>query len=72
MSRYTMGAHLGLHLKNERKTKFRQLRVNMAKVRKLSIQNQALIGVYILPPFKCDLKSLIYIYLLCNHKSIIK
>ena len=27
MSRYTMEAHLGLHLKNERKTKFRQLRV---------------------------------------------
>ena len=30
MSRYTMGAHLGLHLKNERKTKFRQLRVKWA------------------------------------------
>ena len=27
MSQYTMGAHLGLHLKNEQKTKFRQLRV---------------------------------------------
>ena len=27
MSRKTMGAHLGLHLKNEHKTKFRELRV---------------------------------------------
>ena len=27
MSRQTIGAHLGLHLKNEQKTKFRQLRV---------------------------------------------
>ena len=27
MSRWTMGAHLGLHLKNKRKTKFRRLRV---------------------------------------------
>ena len=28
MSQKTMGAHIGLHLKNEWKTKSRQLRVN--------------------------------------------
>ena len=31
MSRKTMGAHNGLHLKNEQKRKFRQLRVKEKK-----------------------------------------
>ena len=39
MSRYTMEAHLGLHLKNEQKTKFKQLRVNFVTLTSKVMRN---------------------------------